>query len=364
MSRNRGWEREPPVKRTGSVRFVRPGSSPDRRARGRPRSGCERCRTLDRVRAISRVPGSAVWSKLGADALRHEPGNPSPGWPRRCRCFRVPVDRVRAPALERTTMPARPVPRFVERELRGFLRCGILAHGFVRVHCDACGLDRVVALSCKGRGFCPSSRGTAHGQTPAAHLVDRVLPEVPVRQWVLSLPFALRYRLAYDAALTSAALGVFVRTVFGSSTSRAQAVGRSARAVRCGHIRAALRGRSQSERPLPLAAARRRLRARAGRDAALPPPASTRGCRGRTSGAPGRPADRAAARPPKPGRAVGSRRSRPAGRSSLTRGISVRGWSPIAGGTMARRTSSSSPRNSRSSSPRRPVPRTRTDPAA
>ena len=29
----------------------------------------------------------------------------------------------------------------------------------------------------------------------AAHLVDRVLPEVPMRQWVLSLPFALRYRL-------------------------------------------------------------------------------------------------------------------------------------------------------------------------
>jgi hypothetical protein len=29
----------------------------------------------------------------------------------------------------------------------------------------------------------------------AAHLVDRVLPEAPVRQWVLSLPFALRYRL-------------------------------------------------------------------------------------------------------------------------------------------------------------------------
>jgi hypothetical protein len=40
----------------------------------------------------------------------------------------------------------------------------------------------------------------------AAHLVDRVLPAVPMRQWVLFLPFALRYRLAYDAALTSAVL--------------------------------------------------------------------------------------------------------------------------------------------------------------
>jgi hypothetical protein len=123
--------------------------------------------------------------------------------------------------LARAHARERPVPRFVERELRGFLRCGILAHGFVRVHCDDCGLDRVVAFSCKGRGFCPSCGGRRMADT-AAHLVDRVLPEVPVRQWVLSLPFALRYRLAYDASLTSAVLGVFVRTVFASLRRRAR----------------------------------------------------------------------------------------------------------------------------------------------
>jgi hypothetical protein len=123
--------------------------------------------------------------------------------------------------LARAEARERPVPRFVERELRGFLGCGILAHGFVRVHCDACGLDRVVAFSCKGRGFCPSCGGRRMADT-AAHLVDRVLPEVPVRQWVLSLPFALRYRLAYDAPLASAVLGVFVRTVFASLRRRAR----------------------------------------------------------------------------------------------------------------------------------------------
>jgi hypothetical protein len=123
--------------------------------------------------------------------------------------------------LARAQARERPVPRFVERELRGFLRCGILAHGFVRVHCDACGLDRVVAFSCKGRGFCPSCGGRRMADT-AAHLVDRVLPEVPVRQWVLSLPFALRYRLAYDAPLTSAVLSAFVRTVFASLRRRAR----------------------------------------------------------------------------------------------------------------------------------------------
>jgi hypothetical protein len=73
------------------------------------------------------------------------------------------------------------VPRFVERELRSFLDCGILAHGFLRVHCDACGKDRLVAYSCKGRGFCPSCGGRRMADT-AAHLIDRVFPEVPVRR--------------------------------------------------------------------------------------------------------------------------------------------------------------------------------------
>jgi hypothetical protein len=115
----------------------------------------------------------------------------------------------------------RPLPRFVVREFRGFLECGILAHGFLRVHCDACGRDRIVAFSCKGRGFCPSCLGRRMADT-AAHLVDRVLPEVAVRQWVLSLPFALRYRLAYGARLVTEVLDLFVRAVFASLRRRAR----------------------------------------------------------------------------------------------------------------------------------------------
>ena len=54
----------------------------------------------------------------------------------------------------------------------------------------------------------------------AAHLVDRVLPWVPIRQWVLSLPFGLRYRLAHDRELTADVLRVFVRAVFASLRRR------------------------------------------------------------------------------------------------------------------------------------------------
>jgi len=45
------------------------------------------------------------------------------------------------------------LPRCVEQEFRDFLRCECLAGGFARFRCAACGLDRLVAFSCKGRGF-------------------------------------------------------------------------------------------------------------------------------------------------------------------------------------------------------------------
>src|SRR5207248_8638891 len=79
------------------------------------------------------------------------------------------------------------LPRFVVGEFERYLACGILAHGFARVRCTACGNELLVALSCKERGFCPSCT-TRRMHDTAAHLVDRVIPRVPVRQWVLSLP--------------------------------------------------------------------------------------------------------------------------------------------------------------------------------
>ena len=53
--------------------------------------------------------------------------------------------------LARQQERGRVVPGFVENDLRDFLDCGILERGFIRVHCDACGMDRVVPFSCKSR---------------------------------------------------------------------------------------------------------------------------------------------------------------------------------------------------------------------
>jgi hypothetical protein len=58
----------------------------------------------------------------------------------------------------------------------------------------------------------------------AAHLVDCVLPEVPIRQWVLTLPYPLRYRCAYayDAALLSEVLRAFLSALFSALRRRAK----------------------------------------------------------------------------------------------------------------------------------------------
>ena len=125
------------------------------------------------------------------------------------------------------------LPRFIEEEFRGFLRCGFLAGGFARFHCGRCGLDRFVPFSCKGRAVCPSCGGRRMAE-PAAHLVDDVFPVVPVRQWVLSLPHRLRYVLAWDHTLCRAVSGVFVRAVLGSLRRRARRT--SARGGRGGAV--------------------------------------------------------------------------------------------------------------------------------
>jgi len=108
----------------------------------------------------------------------------------------------------------RSVPRFCQREIEAFLRCGVPAYGVARVHCDGCGADDVVAFSCKGRGMCPSC-GAARMVDTAAWLCDAVLPEVAVRQWVLSLPYRVRALCAYDAAACALVRSVLVRAVSG-----------------------------------------------------------------------------------------------------------------------------------------------------
>jgi hypothetical protein len=105
------------------------------------------------------------------------------------------------------------LPAYVEREFYDYLRCGSLAHGFLRLGCDTCKQELLVPFSCKRRGFCPSCAGRRMAQM-AAHLVEQVLPWVPTRQWVVSVPVPLRYWLASSQDLTAKVHSI-IRTTIG-----------------------------------------------------------------------------------------------------------------------------------------------------
>ena len=84
------------------------------------------------------------------------------------------VDRHYPEFKEALSEQGKQLPKFVEREFDDFLRCGRLEHGFLRVVCGDCKHEKLVAFSCKRRGFCPSC-GARRMAESAALLVDDLL---------------------------------------------------------------------------------------------------------------------------------------------------------------------------------------------
>jgi hypothetical protein len=134
------------------------------------------------------------------------------------------IVRARFETLRRAASEGAGLPRYVTSEFEAFLRCGVLACGFARARCVACGADQLVAFSCKKRGVCPSCGGRRMSET-AAELVDRLLPEVPVRQWVLSLPWALRLPVARDPALLTKVSRIFFEAIRAHLRAKAGGAG-------------------------------------------------------------------------------------------------------------------------------------------
>jgi hypothetical protein len=104
------------------------------------------------------------------------------------------------------------LPDHVRQEFEAYLKCGRLEHGFMRVRCDECHFEPLVAFSCKKRGFCPSCGARRMAET-AALLADEVFPDVPLRQWVISFPFPLRYLFAAHPQAMGKVLGLVYRAI-------------------------------------------------------------------------------------------------------------------------------------------------------
>ena len=104
------------------------------------------------------------------------------------------------------------LPRFVWRELERIVDCGVLEKGFVRVVCESCKHERNVGFSCKGRGVCSSCVSRKMAEL-SQHLFDHVVPEVPLRQFVLTFPPPLRFLIARDKRLLCAVRTIVLRSI-------------------------------------------------------------------------------------------------------------------------------------------------------
>ena len=161
------------------------------------------------------------------------------------------------------------LPAFVREEFEAFLECGILAHGFLRVRCVDCAHEKRVAFSCKRRGFCPSCGARRMAQS-AALLVEEVMPQVPLRQWVLSFPIGFRILFAARPELLTPVLRIVHRVIAGFLLKQA---GLKRTTADTGAVtliqRFAIDG--QPEYPSALSSARRGLTARRVQNSAASP---------------------------------------------------------------------------------------------
>jgi hypothetical protein len=172
---------------------------------------------------LSEPTPAVVYERHPGAAASPLPPTYRPRRPEQQPLYRIVADHVETFLSEPLAHGAAPYPRHVEHEFRRFLTCGIPAHGFYRVRCPDCGHERLLGLSCAGR-LCPSCWGRRMADG-AAHLVDRVLPPVPFRQVVLSVPYRLRFHLARDGRFLSQMLTAHLQSVFAWQRSRGRAAG-------------------------------------------------------------------------------------------------------------------------------------------
>ena len=81
--------------------------------------------------------------------------------------------------IARITAEDRSLPAYVREEFEAFRRCCVLKHGFLRVVCEQCHAERLLAFSCKKRGFCPSRGAGRMAESALQKAHYRPAPRAP-----------------------------------------------------------------------------------------------------------------------------------------------------------------------------------------
>ena len=98
---------------------------------------------------------------------------------------------------------------FVDSVVARYLDCGTEEAGFARLRCDTCGTEKLLTLSCKQRGICPSC-DAKRAAAFAALLKDELLENVVHCLWTFTIPKMLRPYFMYRREL----LGDLVRLAY------------------------------------------------------------------------------------------------------------------------------------------------------
>src|SRR5690606_19531942 len=79
---------------------------------------------------------------------------------------------------DRRVAEGRALPQYVEDEFEAYLQCGLLEHGFLRVKCDSCQAEKLVAFSCKRRGQLRFVPVPAPSEAELRRLVQRIAERI------------------------------------------------------------------------------------------------------------------------------------------------------------------------------------------
>ncbi len=80
--------------------------------------------------------------------------------------------------IEQLTLQGKTLPNHVQQEFDAYLKCGRLEHGFLRVRCESCHFERLVAFSVRNAAFAPA---VARGAWPRAQPCWLMLFSLPCR---------------------------------------------------------------------------------------------------------------------------------------------------------------------------------------
>ena len=138
-------------------------------------------------------------------------------------CYKILQEHLATFVAERDA-EGRPLPKYVADEFDAYLRCGILAHGFIRLVCESCSHEMVVAFSCKKCGFCPSCCAKRMAEA-ATHLTEHVLPMAPYRQFVVSFPIPMRYWLNGNRKFATRVYKIVSQSIHNDYIAKAKAKG-------------------------------------------------------------------------------------------------------------------------------------------